>query len=157
MGIEIERKFLVRNDTWRTTKPGVLYRQGYLCTNSECCIRIRITETPSAWLTIKGQVETSIRLEYEYPVSLIDANEMLNRLCAKRLIEKTRYLVPYSDLVWEIDEFSGENTGLIIAEVELTHRDQHVELPPWVGNEVTEDVRYYNAYLAVCPYQTWNN
>ncbi|KOR31426.1 adenylate cyclase [Achromatium sp. WMS3] len=155
MPLEIERKFLIINDTWRTEKIGVFFRQGYLCHNAESIVRVRITGPQEAWLTIKSRIDELTRLEYEYPIPLADATEMLDRLCHNQLVEKIRYNIPYADLVWEIDEFQGNNAGLLIAEVELNSSDQHITLPPWVGEEVTQDRRYYNNYLAIHPYKQW--
>lgn len=154
MGIEIERKFLVRNDAWRVGRSGTSYRQGYLRTDAACSVRVRIAGS-KGWLTIKGPSVRGIRLEYEYPVPLQDATEMLERLCGGLLIEKVRYRIPHEGLVWEVDEFSGANTGLVIAEVELAREGQSVALPEWVGEEVTGDARYANARLAVQPYGRW--
>jgi adenylate cyclase len=154
VGVEIERKFLVCNDTWRDGQSGTTYRQGYLCTSATLTARVRIAGT-QGWLTLKGPVSGLSRLEYEYPIPMDEAAEMLARLCQTPLIEKIRYRVPYSGLIWEIDQFSGENAGLVVAEVELTREDQLVVLPPWVGRELTGDPRYYNACLAIQPYSRW--
>lgn len=155
MGVEIERKFLLRDATWRPTAEGILYRQGYLSTSTDCCVRVRITGQQEAWLTVKGPLDTNSRLEYEYPIPVTDAMEMLEQLCQGGLIEKIRYRIPHGELVWEVDEFTGANIGLIIAEVELAKKDQQVLMPHWVGEEVTTDKRYYNAYLALHPFNTW--
>jgi len=154
MGIEIERKFLVRGDAWRAGRSGTPYRQGYLYADAGGSMRVRIAGE-RGWLTVKGRVEGATRLEYEYPIPVQDAAEMLERLCGGALIEKMRYRVPHADLVWEVDEFAGENAGLVIAEVELVREDQPVVLPTWVGQEVTGDPRYYNTRLAVQPYNRW--
>jgi adenylate cyclase len=154
MGIEIERKYLVSSDAWRTGCSGTPYRQGYLHADPELSVRVRIAGA-AGWLTVKGSAEGASRLEYEYPIPLQDAAEMLESLCKGPLIEKLRYRVPHAGLVWEVDEFGGENAGLVIAEVELVREDQALALPPWVGAEVTGDSRYYNARLAVHPYRRW--
>ncbi|MFP4007423.1 MAG: CYTH domain-containing protein [Spirulinaceae cyanobacterium] len=154
MPIEIERKFLVKHDGWRNLVTGVAYRQGYLCTEVESTVRVRIAGD-RAFLTIKGKTTGSSRLEYEYPIPLEDAAEMLNNLCHRPLIEKTRYRIALGDLVWEVDEFHGENQGLILAEVELVSEDRAIALPDWIGVEVSHDSRYYNSYLARNPYQRW--
>jgi len=154
MGIEIERKFLVRGDAWRTLGTPILYRQGYLPTRDGVTARARIAGE-RAYLTLKGKSQGYSRAEYEYPIPLKDAEEILETLCAQPLIEKYRYAIPQGDLVWEVDEFLGENQGLILAEVELEQEDQAVTLPPWIGAEVTGDRRYDNASLARHPYRRW--
>ena len=154
MGKEIERKFLVTNDSWRSDAAGVRYRQGYLSTEPERTARIRIAGD-NAYLTIKGKSEGATRLEYEYPIPVADADEMLEHLCLRPIIEKTRYKVEHAGMTWEIDEFEGDNAGLLMAEVELQSEDQTVEFPDWVGEEVTGDERYYNANLIAKPFTTW--
>lgn len=154
MPIEIERKFLVKHDGWRNLVTGVAYRQGYLSTEVESTVRVRIAGD-RAFLTIKGKTTGSSRPEYEYPIPLEDAAEMLNHLCHRPLIEKTRYRIALGDLVWEVDEFHGENQGLIMAEVELVSEDQAIAIPDWIGVEVSGDARYYNSYLSRNPYQSW--
>lgn len=152
--MEIERKFLVEGDAWRQGAIGVSYRQGYLCTDKHRTVRVR-TAGDKGFLTIKGLSQGVSRTEYEYEIPAADANAMLDTLCHRPLIEKTRYRLPAGELVWEIDEFAGDNAGLIVAEVELTSADQPVQPPGWVGREVTDDPRYYNANLARTPYCTW--
>lgn len=154
MGKEIERKFLPRNDGWRAGAPGVRYRQAYLSTEPQRTVRVR-RAGDQAYLTIKGKSVGAARLEYEYPIPVQDADEMLDGLCLKPVIEKTRYRVEHGGLTWEVDEFEGVNAGLVIAEVELESEDQAVELPDWVGEEVTGDQRYYNASLIANPFSTW--
>ncbi len=154
MAQEIERKFLLRNDTWRTGAVGVHFRQAYLSTEPERAVRIR-TAGERAFLTIKGKSVGAARLEYEYPIPLTDANEMLDRLCLRPVIEKTRYRIRHGGLSWEVDDFEGVNVGLVIAEVELVSEDQAIDLPGWVGNEVTGDPRYYNANLITNPFSQW--
>jgi adenylate cyclase len=154
MGIEIERKFLVRGDAWRTDAIGTAYRQGYLHADADRTVRVRVAG-PQAWLTIKGPTTGARRLEYEYPIPLADAEELLVHLCGRPLIEKVRYRIPHGGLIWEVDELEGGNAGLVLAEVELTREDQAITLPPWVGEEVTGDPRYYNASLAQRPYTQW--
>lgn len=155
MQIEIERKFLLKSDAWREGATGILYRQGYLCTDPERTVRVRIGGG-TAILAIKGAGDGVARPEFEYPIPLAEATQLLDTLCLKPLVEKYRYLVPFAGLTWEIDEFLGANTGLLLAEVELEQVDQPVPLPPWIGTEVTGDPRYYNAYLARHPYSSWN-
>ncbi len=154
MKIEIERKFLLKNDDWRQGETGILYRQGYLCTDPERTVRVRIGGD-TAILAIKGAGNGVARPEFEYPIPLADAAHLLDTLCLQPLVEKYRYRVPYAGLIWEVDEFLGANAGLLLAEVELERVDQPVPLPPWAGTEVTADSRYYNAYLARHPYTTW--
>ncbi|WP_427451670.1 CYTH domain-containing protein [Litorimonas sp. WD9-15] len=152
MGIEIERKFLVKNDAWRTGTP-TLYVQGYLNPDKNRTVRVRIAET-KAMITVKGITTGPSRAEYEYPIPLEDAQNML-KLCKGPLIEKHRWFYRAGDLTWEIDEFFGPNAGLIVAEIELDHEDQNVDLPDWVGREVTDDNRYFNSSLSVTPFTTW--
>jgi CYTH domain-containing protein len=154
MPLEIERKFLVGSDAWRTGTSGKQYRQGYLSTDPERTVRVRVAGD-AGFLTVKGRSEGAARAEYEYPIPREHAEEMLDRLCLRPLIEKTRYRIPFGGLTWEVDEFSGDNAGLVVAEVELADEGQAVELPPWVGNEVTGDPRYANASLVARPYATW--
>jgi adenylate cyclase len=154
MAIEIERKFLVRADGWRRDAVGKSYRQGYLTVDPERTVRVRIAGD-DGFLTIKGMTEGMARSEFEYPIPAAEAAILLDRLCLRPLIEKTRYIMEYGGHTWEIDEFGGDNSGLIIAEVELDSGDQDIELPPWVGEEVTGDQRYYNASLIRDPYRNW--
>ncbi|WP_433964872.1 CYTH domain-containing protein [Tunturiibacter gelidiferens] len=154
MAKEIERKFLVRDNTWRGQGGGKRYRQGYLCMVKERTVRVRTTGD-KGFITIKGMSVGATRSEYEYEIPLADAIEMLDRLCERPLIEKTRYRVSNEGLVWEIDEFEGDNRGLIIAEVELKEESQSITLPGWVGQEVTGDSRYFNANLAANPFSKW--
>jgi CYTH domain-containing protein len=154
MGIEIERKFLLKNDDWRKLGKGELYRQGYLSTDIERTVRIR-TIGKKGYLTIKGITQNTQREEFEYDIPFEDANWMLDVLCKRPLIEKTRYKISVKDLIWEVDEFFGENKGLIIAEVELRDANQSLAIPEWIGREVTEDPAYYNASLVEYPYSKW--
>ena len=151
---EIERKFLIRDDTWRGQDGGKHYRQGYLSTVKERTVRVRTTGD-KGFITIKGISIDATRSEYEYEIPLADANEMLDRLCERPLIEKTRYRVSHEGLVWEIDEFEGDNRGLIVTEVELKDETQSITLPVWVGQEVTDDPRYFNANLVANPFSQW--
>ena len=154
MGKEIEKKFLITGDQWRKLAEGVLYRQGYLSTVKERTVRVR-TIGKTGYLTIKGLTVGATRLEYEYEVSVSDSNEMLDELCEKPIIEKKRYKVEHNGLIWEIDEFFGDNQGLIYAEVELTSEDQEIKKPEWIGDEVTGDPRYFNSNLIKHPYSKW--
>jgi CYTH domain-containing protein len=155
VNVEIERKFLVKGDRWRKLSKGTRYRQGYLSTDLKRTVRIR-TDGIKGFLTIKGMSRHASRDEFEYEIPVDDANRLLDMLCDRPIIDKTRYRITDSDLVWEIDEFWGENEGLIIAEVELKEFDQIVTLPDWIGAEVTEDPAYYNANLVKNPYSKWN-
>ena len=153
MAVEIERKFLLKNDDWRQVE-GVLYRQGYLNSNRDRTVRVR-TIGETAFLTIKSKSVGATRSEYEYEIPVTDANVMLDELCEKPIIEKTRHKVQFGGFTWEIDEFYGENEGLILAEIELPTADTDFALPPWIGEEVTEDTRYFNANLVSNPYKNW--
>ncbi len=155
MNIEIERKYLVKGDDWKKLGKGQLYRQGYLSRHPDRSVRVRTVEN-QGYLTIKGKTTGASRPEYEYPVPYPDAQAMLSDLCEQPLIEKVRYRIAYEGLVWEVDEFGGENRGLVVAEVELTTEQQTIVLPNWVGQEVTTDARYYNANLIKYPYSQWN-
>ena len=152
MAKEIERKFLVKKSTWRKEK-GTKYRQGYLNSVKERVVRVR-TIGHKGYLTIKGLTVGASRLEFEYEIPRQDADQLLD-ICEKPLIEKIRYKVVEGDFVWEIDEFLGENQGLIVAEVELESEDQEFPRPAWVGEEVTGDPRYFNSNLIKNPYQMW--
>ncbi|MBF0409768.1 MAG: CYTH domain-containing protein [Candidatus Riflebacteria bacterium] len=151
---EIERKFLVTNDSWKKDVSGISYRQGYISTSSETTVRVRIAGE-KAFLTIKGKTTGCSRDEYEYEIPLSDASELLSKYCGSHLVEKIRYKKLINDLTWEIDEFLGENKGLVIVELELPSEDFPFIRPPWTGKEVTGDKRYYNSRLSVCPFNTW--
>lgn len=154
MGIEIERKFLVRSEGWRAAATGsALLRQGYLSSNAKATVRVRTKDDASAVITLKGQARGLVRAEYEYAIPIPDARELLE-LAAPHVIEKRRYIVPLGALVWEVDVFEGRLAGLVLAEVELDSADQSVSLPDWVGEEVSQDGRYNNASLARDGYQT---
>jgi adenylate cyclase len=154
MGREIERKFLVTGDDWRTGARCERFRQGYLSSDKARTVRVRIEGTRGV-LTIKGPPKGLVRPEFEYPIPVADAAAMLDQLCEHPLIEKVRWFVDHAGLRWEIDEFEGENAGLIVAEVELEREDQPIDLPAWVSAEVTHDPRYLNATLARLPYSRW--
>jgi adenylate cyclase len=153
MGMEIERKFLLRDESWRREAVGTSYTQGYISKEKDHTVRIRIAGE-KAYITIKGAVEGISRPEFEYVIPLEDARELM-KLCKGPLIDKTRYRIPFEGLVWEVDVFHGENLGLIVAEVELTDPDQRVVFPPWVGEEVTGDPRFYNSSLSILPFGRW--
>lgn len=152
MGIEIERKFLVHGQGWRQGQ-AQRYSQGYLNRAAERTVRVRIAGE-QAFLTIKGRSQGASRLEFEYPVPLADAQALL-QLCEGPLIEKTRYTLEQDGLRWEVDEFHGENAGLVLAEVELASEDQAITRPDWLGEEVTGDERYYNSRLSEQPFGRW--
>ena len=154
MAQEIERKFLVTGGSWRKLAKGTPYRQGYLSTVKERTVRIRIAGD-RGYLTVKGVSLGATRTEFEYEIPVADADTMLNELCVRPLIEKTRCKIPFEGLIWEVDEFVGENEGLIVAEVELTSEDQVIRLPDWIGQEVTDDPKYFNANLIAHPYKGW--
>ncbi len=154
MGIEIERKFLLNGNQWKNLSVADVIRQGYLSADHARVVRIRIVNE-KAFITIKSSVNGLFRNEWEYPIPLVDAEEMLEKLCQRPLIEKKRYRIPYKGMVWEVDEFFGENTGLLIAEIELESEDQIFSKPEWIGKEVTHDPRYYNTNLMKNPYLTW--
>jgi adenylate cyclase len=153
MALEIERKFILKEGDWRNEK-GTLYRQGYLNSAKERTVRVRIIND-QGYLTVKGISRGAVRVEYEYEIPLAEATAMLDDLCEKPLIEKMRYTIAINGLVWEADEFFGENLGLLMAEVELEREDQPLTKPDWIGEEVTDDPRYYNANLIHHPYSKW--
>jgi CYTH domain-containing protein len=154
MGTEIERKFLVKEDAaWRNI-PGKVYRQGYLSTVKERTVRVR-TIGDKGYLTIKGITVGATRMEYEYEIPADEADELLDLLCERPLIEKMRRLLEFDGLTWEVDEFFGDNAGLIIAEIELDNETQIFARPPWIAQEVTDDARYFNANLVSFPYSQW--
>ncbi len=155
MAQEIERKFLVQHETWRTLAEGRYYCQGYIPTQGKQTVRVRIIGE-QGYLTLKGPTAGLSRLEFEYDIPLVDAQTMLRELCQTPLIEKYRYRIPLDDVVWEVDDFLGENQGLILAEVELTHAEQRVVVPSWIGEEVTGDPRYYNSNLVKHPFKDWS-
>ncbi len=152
MGTEIERKFLVTGDGWRRGKRSRL-SQGYLCASLDRSVRVRL-EDGVGTLNVKGPAKGLARAEFEYRIPRKDAAALLT-LCLRPLIEKTRTRVRFGGLTWEVDEFFGDNAGLIVAEVELDRADRAVALPPWVGKEVSRDPRYLNASLLRRPYRTW--
>lgn len=151
--LEIERKFLVSSEAWCDGTPGVPMRQGYLSEGALTTIRVRIAAA-RAWLTIKGGAEHGVRPEFEYEIPVAEAEAML-ALCSGEVVEKVRHCVPHAGHTWEIDVFAGANQPLITAEVELDAPDEVVEMPPWIGREVTGEPRYLNASLARAPYSGW--
>jgi len=155
MAIEIEHKFLLKNDDWKKeVYKSTEYKQAYIISDNKRSVRVRITDD-KAWLNIKSATIGTHRQEYEYEISLNDAVEILNTLCEKPIIEKTRHLVSHKQHTWEIDVFSGDNYGLTVAEVELSSIGEKFEKPDWVADEVTHDLKYYNNNLCKNPYKNW--
>ncbi len=164
MNSEIERKYLVKKAEWKSHKQnlqnqfpnfGEKYCQGYIPTTNKTTVRLRIIGN-QGYITIKSPTVGHTRAEFEYPIPVQDAQEMLDSLCLKPLIEKFRYKIPIDNLIWEVDEFLGENEGLIIAEVELQNEDQEIAIPSWIEREV-EDKKYFNSYLVKHPYSQWKD
>ena len=157
MAIEVEHKFLLANDDWKAeVTHSVSYRQGYLSAQPTSSIRVR-TSNEQAWLNIKSATIGTHRHEYEYEIPLADADEILNNLCKKPLVEKTRYFVQHDKHTWEIDVFLGDNQGLCVAEIELSEVGEAFVKPSWLGAEVTHDLRYYNNNLSNLPYSQWRD
>ena len=155
MGIEIERKFLVKNIEFLEGVDGIRYSQGYIPSEGNPGVRIRIAGE-KAFITLKSDIKgAKVRHEFEYEIPVSDAGQMLETFCRKPLIEKVRYIIKYSGLIWEVDVFEGDNKGLIVAEVELETEDQKVDLPDWIGVEVTGDKKYQNSQLGINPYCVW--
>jgi adenylate cyclase len=153
---EIEHKYRVDTASWKPTGQGVLYRQGYLTSSKDCVVRVRIAGE-AAFLTVKGATQGISRLEFEYPIPVDEAAEMLERLAQGPLIEKTRHTELHAGRTWEIDIFHGDNDGLVIAEVEVPHADDVITTPPWVLGEVSDDRRYFNNSLVTHPYKNWRD
>ena len=153
MGTEIERKFLVVGDSWRGLGKATTMRQGYLSTVAQRTVRVRLAGD-LAYLTIKGPSVAATRAEFEYEIPTADAEQLL-AMCEGPLIEKTRYRIPAANVVWEVDVFQGDNAGLLLAECELKKADQEFARPEWLGDEVTDDRRYYNANLSKQPFKNW--
>ena len=155
MATEIERKFLVSSETWRQDAVGISYTQGYICREPGRTVRIRISGG-TAFLTIKGAVQGISRPEFEYQIPLDDAEELL-LLCHDPVIKKRRFKVLHEGYLWEVDEFEGANSGLIVAEIELLNSEQTISLPDWLGEEVTGNVLYNNSNLTIHPYSQWRD
>lgn len=155
MHIETERKFLVKNDEYKnhsTERREMI--QGYICREKGRTVRVRLTDD-KAFLTIKGASADGIsRYEWEKEITSEDAKDLL-KLCRSGLIDKVRHIVPSDGKIFEVDEFAGENSGLVIAEIELDSADETFSKPSWLGEEVTGDCRYYNSYMSVHPYSEW--
>ncbi|WP_305823652.1 CYTH domain-containing protein [Massilia brevitalea] len=156
MGVEIERKFLVDGDAWRTLGQATLLRQGYLSTDAARTVRVRI-DGEQAFLTIKGKSVGASRGEWEYPIPVSEAAELLDGLCQQPLVEKVRRRIAIGPHTWEVDEFLGANAGLVVAEIELASEDEAFEKPDWLGREVTGDARYFNSNLIRQPYSQWKD
>ncbi len=154
MGIEIERKFLVKSDKWKSLGNRIFYQQGYLLIDKSRTIRVR-TFDEKGFLTIKGASVGIRRSEFEYEIPVDDARVIMENLCEKPLIKKYRTKIKLNDLIWEVDEFIGENDGLVIAEVELENENQKIDIPSWIGEEVTGDIKYYNSMLIKNPFNMW--
>ncbi len=157
MSQEIERKFLVKNSNWRQEiiEPGVLLSQGYLNNSKERTVRVRISGE-QGFLTIKGLTTGISRLEFEYAIPTHDAKIILQSLCLQPILEKIRYKIKHKGFLWEVDEFLGENKGLILAEIELTSETQSFPFPSWIGDDVSHDPRYFNSRLQESPYSKWS-
>jgi adenylate cyclase len=156
--VEIERKFLVLNDSWRArASEGTFYRQAYLSLEKRRAVRVRVAGG-RGFISVKSQEEGRItRLEFDYEIPLKDAEEMIESLCDLPPVDKIRYEVEEAGMIWEIDVFQGENDGLIIAEIELESEDQSFRLPEWAGEEVTHDERYLNVNLYRHPFREWSS
>ncbi|MEM7135942.1 MAG: CYTH domain-containing protein [Myxococcota bacterium] len=154
MGQEIERKFLICDDGWRARATGTRFRQGFLSTEPERTVRVRLAGAVGT-LTIKGRTVGATRSEFEYEIPVHDAEFLLDNLCRRPLIEKVRYVTAVGPHTWEIDVFEGENDGLVVAEIELATEDEPFERPAWLGDEVTDDPRYFNANLVQMPFREW--
>jgi adenylate cyclase len=154
MGIEIERKFLVRSNEYRNKAKYIDIQQGFLSIDKERVIRVRISGD-KAYLTVKGYSVSIARPEFEYDIPRDEAQNMLDNICIKPIIEKRRFLCTHGKHQWEVDEFTGLNEGLVIAEIELESTDEQFQYPPWLGEEVSGDERYFNANLVKNPFIYW--
>lgn len=154
MAIETERKFLVKNNSYRQTGRKVRITQGYISTDPGKVVRVRIYDD-KAFLTFKSLNKGISRFEFEFEIDTVRAMEMLEKLCIQPFIDKFRYLVEYNGFTWEVDEFLGENEGLVVAEIELPAENTPFDLPAWVGAEVTQDPKYLNSNLVKHPFSTW--
>lgn len=155
MAVEIERKFLVKDDSWQASLESSQHiMQGYLAANASATVRVRV-KGDRAFVTIKGATRGISRSEYEYPIPVADAESMLRELAVSPVIDKVRHLVRCGRHLWELDVFSGANQGLVMAELELSAEDETFEMPPWAGEEVTSDPRFYNVNLARHPFSHW--
>ena len=152
---EIERKYLLADNSWKNFAVGsAAFRQGYIAKSNDCLVRIRISDK-EAWITIKGKQVSFTRSEFEYEIPISDAEELLKEFSSENQIVKTRFFLVYQEIKWIVDVFEGENSGLIIAEIELESEISDFALPPWIGEDVTTDFRYTNSNLAEHPYNEW--
>ncbi len=156
MAKEIERKFLVKGDSYKRLATAILFRQGYLSRQKERVVRVRVVGD-KGYLTIKGENRGAERDEFEYAIPIADAHQLLDQLCERPLIEKYRYTIPWGKHIWEVDEFLGENLGLVLAEIELKAVEEQFDKPDWIGQEVTGDPRYYNTNLTQHPFSQWKD
>ncbi len=154
MATEIERKFLVKGDAWRQHSPA-LYRQGYLNSDKHRTVRVRVVGD-TGLLTVKGLTQGVTRQEFEYEIPVADASELLV-LCEQPLIEKYRHLVEHGQHRWEIDEFLGDNAGLVVAEIELENAEEAFDRPSWLGSEISHEPKYYNSALCEHPFKNWTD
>lgn len=154
MGIEIERKYLIKSNEWKSLGDKKFYQQGYLLSDKNRTIRIRTIEE-KGFITIKGSAKGISRNEFEYEIPVEEARVILETLCEKPFIKKYRTKIQLNNLIWEVDEFIDENNGLVIAEVELQNENQKIVIPNWVGKEVTGNIKYYNAMLIKNPFTKW--
>jgi adenylate cyclase len=155
MSVEIEHKYLVKSTIYRSLAEPVSYRQGYLAILPDKAVRVRVAGD-KGYLTIKARVSNLTRKEYEYEIPFTDAEEMLKGMCIGSVIEKLRFRILYEGFTWEVDEFLGDNAGLVVAEIEVSHEEEIFIKPDWVGDEVTNDPRYLNSNLSIRPFNTWN-
>ena len=156
MAVEIEKKFLLINESWKKDSTSEIYFQGYISSGTGKTVRVRIAGE-KGFLTIKGKHSGISRMEFEYPIPVDDAKVLLEEICEQPIIHKKRYRVEYGGFLWEIDEFYGENLGLLLAEIELENENQEFPIPEWLGREVSHDGRYYNASLRRNPYSNWKD
>ena len=155
MGLEIERKFLINGDYKKHAVKSLTIKQGYISTVHGITVRVRLKDK-KGYLTIKGSTGESglSRYEWEKEIAYEEADELLS-LCDSGIIDKTRYIIPAGNYTWEVDEFHGENNGLVMAEIELKSESDTFSVPDWLGQEVTGDLRYYNSYIAKNPFTSW--
>lgn len=157
MAVEIERKFLLSNDSWKETKPHFKrFKQAYFCNTNNVSIRVRITHG-KAWISFKSATREISRFEYEYPIPENEAEHMIQLFSQGAVISKTRYFIPIDQHIWEIDVFEGDNEGLCVAEIELKSENEPFSKPDWLGEEVSQDVRYFNCNLVDHPYKEWGD
>ena len=154
MGKEIEKKFLIKNQDYKKLSKGITVKQGYLSRDPDQVVRVRVYGS-KGFITVKGKNIGTVRSEYEYEIPFGDAEEIIDILCERPIIEKYRYHIEMSGFVWEVDQFLGENEGLIIAEIELPAEDTPFPKPDWIGEEVSGDPKYFNSNLVKRPFKNW--